>query len=69
MDSIGGNMQVMKAVVPLSEVLTYASQLKSMTGGQGSFTMDFKAYDPVPANVQAHIVDKYRKSRAGIEEE
>jgi elongation factor G len=69
MDSLSGNLQVIRAEAPLAEVLTYASQLKSMTGGQGSFTMDFKAYDPVPANVQAHIVDKYRKSRAGIEEE
>jgi elongation factor G len=69
MDSISGNMQIIRAEVPLAEVLTYASQLKSMTAGQGSFTMDFKSYDPVPPNVQAHIVDKYKKSRAGIEEE
>jgi elongation factor G len=69
MDSISGNMQIIRAEVPLAEVLTYASQLKSMTAGQGSFTMDFKSYDPVPPNVQAHIVDKYKKSRAGIEED
>jgi elongation factor G len=69
MDSVSGNLQVIRAEVPLAEVLTYASQLKSMTGGQGSFTMDFKSHDPVPANVQAQIVDRYKKSRAGIEEE
>jgi elongation factor G len=69
MDSLPGGLQIIRAEVPLAEVLTYASQLKSMTGGQGSFTMEFKSYDPVPANVQAHIVDKYKKSRAGIEEE
>jgi elongation factor G len=69
MDSLPGNLQVVRADAPLAEVLTYASQLRSMTGGEGSFTMDFKSYDPVPPNVQAHIVDKYRKSRAGIEEE
>jgi elongation factor G len=69
MDSMSGNMQIIRAQAPLAEVLTYASQLKSMTGGQGSFTMDFKSHDPVPPNVQAHIVDKYKKSRAGIEEE
>ena len=61
--------QIIRAEVPLAEVLTYASQLKSMTGGQGSFTMDFKSYDPVPPNVQLQIVDRYKKSRAGIEEE
>jgi elongation factor G len=69
MDSLAGGIQIIKAEVPLAEVLTYASQLKSMTGGQGSFTMEFKSYEPVPPNVQAQIVDKYKKSRAGIEEE
>jgi elongation factor G len=69
MASLSGNLQVIRADAPLAEVLTYASQLKSMTGGQGSFTMDFKSHDPVPPNVQAQIVEKYKKSRAGIEEE
>ncbi len=69
MDSIPGGLQIIRAEAPLAEVLTYASQLKSMTGGQGSFTMDFKSYDPVPPGVQAQIVDRYKKSRAGIEEE
>ncbi len=69
MDTLPGNVQVIRAEIPLSEVLTYASQLKSMTGGQGSFTMDFKSHEPVPPNVQQQIVDRYKKSRAGIEEE
>jgi elongation factor G len=69
MDAISGGLQIIKAHIPLAEVLTYASQLKSMTGGQGSFTMDFKSHDPVPPNVQQQIVDKYKKSRAGIEED
>jgi elongation factor G len=69
MDSLPGGLQIIRAEAPLAEVLTYASQLKSMTGGQGSFTMEFKSYEPVPANVQAQIVDRYKKSRAGIEEE
>ena len=69
MDSLPGGLQIIKAHVPLSEVMTYASQLKSMTAGQGSFTMEFAAYEPVPPNVQMQIVEKYKKSRAGIEEE
>ena len=69
MDSLSSGLQVIRAEIPLAEVLTYASQLKSMTGGQGSFTMDFKSHEPVPPNVQAQIVDRYKKSRAGIEEE
>jgi elongation factor G len=40
-----------------------------MTGGQGSYTMEFKSYEPVPPNVQMGIVDRWNKSRAGVEEE
>jgi elongation factor G len=69
MDSLPGGMQVLTATVPLSEVLRYASDLKSMTGGQGSYTMEFKSYEPVPGNVQQQIVDKWQKSRTGVEEE
>src|SRR5262249_40288466 len=69
MDSLPGGLQVLQATVPLSEVLRYATDLKSMTGGQGSFTMELKSYEPVPPNVQQQIVDKYMKARAGIEEE
>lgn len=69
MDALPGGLQVIKAHIPLAEVLTYASQLKSMTAGQGSFTMEFKAYEPVPAHVQKDIVDKYMKSRGHVEEE
>ncbi len=69
MDSLPGNVQIIRAEIPLAEVLTYASQLKSMTGGQGSFTMEFKSHEPVPPNVQQQIVERYKKSRAGIEEE
>ena len=54
--------------MPLSEVLRYATDLKSMTAGQGSYTMEFRSYEPVPPNVQQTIVDKWTKSRAGIEE-
>jgi elongation factor G len=69
MDALPGNLQVIKAEIPLAEVLTYASQLKSMTGGQGSFTMEFKSYEPVPAHVQKQIVDAYQKARGHVEEE
>ena len=44
--------------VPLSEVTTYARSLSSMTGGQGSYTMEFSHYDVVPGNVQKEIIDK-----------
>ncbi len=58
MDSAGGDLQTVSAEVPLSEVTTYARALSSMTGGQGSYTMEFSRYDLVPGNVQKEIVDK-----------
>ncbi len=68
-DSLPGNLQQMKATVPLSEVLRYATDLKSLTAGQGSFSMEFKSYEPVPPNVQQQIVDRFAKSRGAVEEE
>jgi elongation factor G len=58
MDSAGGDMQTVTAEVPLAEVTTYARSLSSMTGGQGSYTMEFSHYDLVPGNVQKEIIDK-----------
>jgi elongation factor G len=69
MDAMPGGLQIVKATVPLAEVLSYSSTLKSMTSGQGSYTLEFHSYQPVPAHEQQKIVEKYQKSRAGIEEE
>jgi elongation factor G len=58
MDAAGGGLQTVIAEVPLAEVTTYARSLSSITGGQGSFTMEFSRYDVVPGNVQKEIVEK-----------
>ncbi|HEV2972250.1 MAG TPA: elongation factor G [Pirellulales bacterium] len=58
MESAGGDLQTVTAVVPLAEVTTYARSLSSMTGGQGSYTMEFNHYEVVPGNVQKEIIDK-----------
>jgi elongation factor G len=58
MDSAGGDLQTVEAEAPLAEVMTYARSLSSLTGGQGSYTMEFNRYDFVPANVQKEIIDK-----------
>ncbi len=58
LESAGGDLQTVTAQAPLAEVTTYARSLSSMTGGQGSYTMDFSHYDVVPGNVQREIVDK-----------
>ncbi|MFO0895835.1 MAG: elongation factor G [Pirellulales bacterium] len=64
MDSAGGDLQTVEAEAPLSEVMTYARSLSSITGGQGSYSMEFNRYDVVPGNVQKEIIDK-----AKLEEE
>ena len=63
MDSAGGDMQTVTAEVPLAEVTTYARSLSSVTGGQGSYTMEFSHYDVVPGNVQREIIDKAQVSK------
>jgi elongation factor G len=63
MDTLPGGMQVIRASAPLSEVMNYNSQLRSITGGQGSYTMEFSHYEPVPGNVQQQIVAKSEKRK------
>ncbi len=58
MDSAGGDLQTVIAEVPLAEVTTYARSLSSITGGQGSYTMEFSHYDVVPGNVLQEIIAK-----------
>jgi elongation factor G len=59
-DFLGGGMAVVKAQAPLAEVMQYQSQLKSVTGGQGSFAMEFSHYEPVPPQVQQQIASQYK---------
>lgn len=62
MSSAGGGMTTVEARCPLSEVMTYARTLSSMTGGQGSYTLEFSHYDTVPANKVQEIIAKAKKS-------
>jgi elongation factor G len=59
-DMLPGDQALIRAVVPLAEVCNYQSQLKSVTGGQGSFTMEFDHFGPVPGNIQQTIVAAYK---------
>ena len=52
----GGGMQTVIAEVPLAEVTTYNRTLASVTGGQGSYTIEFSRYEVVPPNVQQEII-------------
>ncbi len=57
-DSAGGGLQTVHCEVPLRSVTTYARTLSSMTGGQGSYTMDFSHYDAMPPNVMQEMIAK-----------
>lgn len=59
-DMLPGDMVIITAKVPLAEMGTYSSQLKSMTAGQGSFVMDYSHDERTPPNVQAEIVAAYK---------
>jgi elongation factor G len=52
-----GMLKVVNAMVPLSEMFGYATALRSMTEGRGTFTMEFAEYTPVPSNVAATIIE------------
>lgn len=56
MEQAGGGMTTVEAKAPLAEVSTYARTLSSMTGGQGSYAMEFAHYEVVPGNVQQEII-------------
>ncbi len=56
MDDRGIN-KVIRATVPLSEMFSYTDQLRSMTQGRGSMTMEFAHYDVVPPNVEKKIIE------------
>lgn len=68
-DMLPGNMVVIKAQAPLSEVAQYNSQLKSVTGGQGSYSMELSHYETTPPNIQQQVVAQYAKNRQQVSEE
>jgi elongation factor G len=55
-----GGLTKVKAEVPLSEILQYQSQLKSVTGGQGSYVMDFARYEPAPPQVASRVMAEFK---------
>jgi elongation factor G len=59
-----GHHQVVKAVVPMAEMLNYAAALRSMTQGRSSFAMEFSHYEEVPRNIQEKIVAEARAAAA-----
>jgi elongation factor G len=58
-----GSGQLVKALVPMAEMLDYAPALRSITQGRGSFTMAFSHYEEVPRNLQEKIVQQVKTKR------
>jgi elongation factor G len=58
-----GGMTTIKAEVPMSEILTYAQTLTSITGGRGDYSMHFLRYEEVPVHVAQRVIDETRKAR------
>jgi elongation factor G len=68
MDNKGGNT-IVRAEVPMAEMLSYGPDLTSMTQGRGSFTMEMHHYDIVPAQLQEKIIEKAKAERGEVKEE
>lgn len=62
MDS-AGSFQMIKALVPLSELYKYSTLLRSLTSGKGTHHSEFSHYEEVPKDVEAKIIEEYKKSK------
>lgn len=61
-----GHAEIVKALVPLSEIMTYTTTLNSLTGGGGSYVMELARYDEVPREVAAKIVEEAKANRQAV---
>src|SRR3989338_10140588 len=60
-----GNLKIVDAEVPLAEMFGYAPQIRSMSQGQASYSMEFHHYEEVPRNVADKIIGETGKIRVG----
>jgi len=61
-----GNAQIIKAMVPLAEMLKYAPALNSVTGGRGGYTMEFSTYEEVPRDLVPRIIDEHKAAKQAV---
>jgi elongation factor G len=66
MEPAGAGMTEVKAEVPMAEMLSYAPDLRSITGGQGEFTMEFERYEEVPGHLAGKIVDAAKAEKEAV---
>ena len=64
-EAVGGMTDV-KAEVPMSEMLTYAPDLRSMTSGQGEYTLEFLRYEEIPSHLAQKVADKAKEEAAAV---
>ncbi len=61
------HMETVKALVPQAEMLSYAPSLNSMTGGRGSYLMEFAQYEEVPRELATRIIEEHKAERQAVE--
>jgi len=61
-----GGMTEVKAEVPMAEMLTYAPDLRSITGGQGEYTLEFVRYEEIPAHLAQKVIDKAQQEEEAV---
>jgi elongation factor G len=64
MKAVGKGLQRVQALVPMSEIVTYAADLRSLSQGRASYTMEFAHYQSVPANLMERIVTESVQQQA-----
>jgi elongation factor G len=62
-ESSGGDLMSIRGMVPLSEVTEYQSRLRSVTGGQGAYTIEFSHYAAVPPQTQSQLASQFKLER------
>lgn len=63
MDVVGDGMQVITATVPQAELFSYATELRSLTGGRGTFSSTLDHYEDVPAHLAEKVIEAHRKDQ------
>jgi elongation factor G len=66
MEPSGAGMTEVKAEVPMSEMLSYAPDLRAITGGQGEFTMEFERYEEVPGHLAGKVVEEAKAEKEAV---
>jgi elongation factor G len=66
MEPAGGGMTEVKAEVPMAQMLSYAPDLRSITGGRGEFTMEFLRYEELPAQLANKVVEQAKAEREAV---